>query len=122
MAFSPPQRAKLIASAPPSLINQLVDMSWHDADLEFEMLKTRVFDPRPALFRQAPQGSNMLVPQRLRAAFDWAYNALYSRTISREVGHFTAMIPFVDTPNHVNVDEENHAGPSGLFDVEALVS
>ena len=61
-------------------------------------------------------------PQRLRAAFDWAYNALYSRTISREVGHFTAIIPFVDTPNHVNVDEENHAGPSGLFDVEALVS
>ena len=123
MAFSPAQRAKLIASAPPALINQLVDISWHDADLEFEMLKTRVFDPRPALFRQAPPGGgNVLVPQRLRAAFDWAYNALYSRTISREVGHFTAMIPFVDTPNHVNVDEENHAGPSGLFDVEALVS
>lgn len=115
--FSESTRKLLGAGCPLSVSNRLIHEVWHDGDLEFKMLSSQIWDPRPQLFPQAPPGSppNSKFPQRLRAAYDWAVATIYSRTIGPDTRELTAVVPFMDLPNHDNVASEGET-----YDIDQL--
>lgn len=115
--FNEATRKLLLAGAPLGVTNRLVHEVWHDGDLEYNMLSEQIFDPRPQLFPQAPPGSppGSRFPQRLRAAYDFAVATIYSRTIAGDTREITAVVPFLDLPNH-----DNSASAGEVFDLDQL--
>ena len=108
MTWRKEARGVLLEGAAPGLTNDLVHKVWHDADKEYIMLSENIMDARPEIFPQAPPGApqNARFPQRLRAAYDFAAATIFSRPTSHESRELTAVVPFLDLPNHDNSASE----------------